>query len=53
MIERPARRISATTRFYVGFCLAVVLVVALTFYIGYRAGSLHAEHQAARTHEAP
>ena len=54
MIERPARRISATTKFYAGFCLAVALVVALAFYVGYRAGISHAQSRAAaRTSDAP
>lgn len=52
MIERPAKRVSATTKFYVGFAIAIALVIALSFYVGYRAGTLHA-HAAARTSDAP
>lgn len=52
MIERPAKRISATTKFYAGFCIAIALVVALSFYVGYRAGIAHA-HTATRTSDAP
>ena len=48
MIERPAKRLSATTKFYAGFVLAVALVIALAFYVGYRAGIGHA-HAATRT----
>ena len=52
MIERPAKRLSATTKFYVGFTLAVALVIALAFYVGYRAGTGHA-HARATTSDAP
>ncbi len=52
MIERPAKRLSATTKFYVGFALAVAIVIALAFYAGYRAGTNHA-HAATRTSDAP
>jgi hypothetical protein len=41
MIERPPRRISATTKFYVAFVIVVVLVIALSSYLGYRAGVAH------------
>jgi hypothetical protein len=51
MIERPAKRLSATTKFYAGFCVVVVLVVALAFYVGYRAGIGHA-HAATRSSDA-
>ena len=53
MIERPGRRISATTRFYVGFCIVTALVIALAFYVGYRTGVAHAEHRTARSQAAP
>ncbi len=52
MIERPAKRLSATTKFYVGFALVVALVVALAFYVGYRAGIGYA-HAVTRTSDAP
>jgi hypothetical protein len=53
VIERPARRISATAKFYVGFWLALAIVLALAFFIGYRAGIAHAERVTARVHDAP
>ncbi len=49
MIERPGRRISATTRFYAGFCIVTALVIALAFYVGYRTGIARAEHRTAST----
>ena len=47
---------SATTKFYTGFILAIVLVVAISFYMGYRAGASGRidRHAAfARPHVAP
>ena len=47
---------NATTKFYSGFLLAVALVVAVSFYAGYRAGaSGHVTRHAvvARPHIAP
>jgi hypothetical protein len=48
--------VSATTKFYTGFFLAVALVVAISFYSGYRVGaSSHVTRHAAvaRPHVAP
>ena len=39
--------VSATTKFYVGFFIALAVVVVISFGIGYRAGVAHAEHRAA------
>lgn len=38
---------TATTKFYTGFVIALALVVALSYYVGYRAGSGGAHAKAA------
>jgi len=40
------RALSATTRFYIGFALVLVIVVAASYGIGFRAGVQHAMHAA-------
>ncbi len=47
--EGGSGALNATTKFYTGFILAVALVIAVSFYVGYRAGA-HAEHPIARAH---
>ncbi len=39
---------TATTKFYSGFFLALVLLVAISFYVGYRAGA-HAHEPRSKT----
>lgn len=49
MIDADSRSapISATAKFYVGFFVALALIVVLAFGIGYRVGVAHGEHRAA------
>lgn len=53
---------SATARFYLGFGIALIIVVAIAFFIGYRVGAAHAPHASksapvalapSHTHAAP
>ncbi len=38
------RSLSATSRFYIGFALVLVIVIAVAYGIGFRAGVGHAMH---------
>ncbi len=35
---------NATTRFYLGFCVALAIVIGIAFYIGFRIGAAHEAH---------
>ncbi len=45
--DSPSPVVSATAKFYIGFFIALALVVVLAFGLGYRAGVAHAEHRSA------
>lgn len=55
--ERDFRRVgalNATTKFYSGFLVAVALVIAVSFYAGYRVGAgAHLARHPAAAHAAP
>ncbi len=46
---------TATARFYLGFGITLAVIIALTFFIGFRVGVAHATHRTATavTHAAP
>jgi len=52
VIEQEHAGPSATVKFYTGFLLAVALVVAASFLVGYRAGIAMGMHMAS-AHRAP
>jgi len=45
--------VTATTRFYTGFFVALAIVVALSFFVGYRFGAASHDRAVVTHHKAP